>query len=181
MFFIATVPSYTRELKNIPKEEKNKMKVEKIKTEPEELDIAGATLLSIEEYTRYKNIIPICHTEWWLRSPSVFGAADLAMSVHSNGDTDRYGDDVGITLGVRPALIINNLKSSNFQIGDKFVFGKQTLTVISKGYALCDNIIGDCKFRRATNVSDENNYNASDVKKFVDEWYQQNTVGNAAN
>lgn len=83
-----------------------------------------------------------------------------------------YGSRVNIVNNdVRPALKISNLALSNLSIKDKFIFSGKTFTVISKDYALCDESIGNCPFRKDWGAKDANVYEASDVKKFVDEWF----------
>ena len=159
------------------------MKVEKIinTTESTELEISGATLLSIEEYEEYKDNIPLFDDSlfddlWWLRSP---GDSDIcATYITLDGYVITYGGRVNIVNNaVRPALKISNLSSSNLSIKDKFIFSGKTFTVISKDYALCDETIGNCPFRKDWGAKGANVYEASDVKKFVDNWFDSAVRG----
>lgn len=148
------------------------MEVEKIitKTETKELDISGATLLSIEEYKKYKDMIPECHGNWWLRSPG-YGSSNAAV-VFGDGTGSYYGRYVNIDdFAIRPALKISNLV--DVRVGDIVKFDGKTFTVISPKYALCDTAIGHGAFRKERNAADANVYEASDVKKFVDEWFEK--------
>ena len=146
----------------------NAMIVEKIitTTEEREINITGATLLSIAEYNQYKDLISYANGAWWLRSP---GNDDSSAKC-----VDRslvFYEYVDYELGVRPALIISN---SDLQIEDKFKFADHIFTVISEKYALCDNIIKKYNFRTDWKVKDANNYEESDVKKWLEKWWKLN-------
>lgn len=147
------------------------MKIEKIITtlEPQELEITGITLLSKEEYEACEEHIAPRNFWWWLRSPSS-SSDDIAACVYDEGYVDSiyvYSSRVGVS----PALQICNLESSNLKIGDRFKLKGQTWTVVSEGYALCDDNIGYHCFRENWRASDANVYEKSDVKKFVEEWW----------
>ena len=146
------------------------MKVGKIITEEQTLDISGATLLSAEEAEKYNNRIKRINYAWWLRSPGTHGKYAACVFGESGYVYDN-GDFVSGTLGVRPALIVN-LKSSNFEIGDRFDFANYTWTIISGEYALCDDIVGECVFREDWKEKGANVYEASDVKKYGDDWFE---------
>lgn len=47
------------------------------------------------------------------------------------------------------------------------------LVVPSILHALCDNIIGKCVFREDWKAKEANEYEASDVKKYVDKWFNE--------
>ena len=70
-----------------------------------------------------------------------------------------------------PALKITNLESSIYQIGDTLSFGDHSFTVISEKYALCDEIIEKRPF--CADLNRTNNYGASDIKVFVDNWFDR--------
>lgn len=139
------------------------------------LEITGATLLSTEEAKQLdKEILKASDNWWWLRSPSIYDKYyNQAAYVEGDyGNLIDYGLNVSLgDIGVRPALCISNLSSSNLQIGDKFEFGDRNFTVISDKYALCDESIGECAFRKDWEAENANDYEKSDVKKFVDDWF----------
>lgn len=151
------------------------MKIEKLITIKQEsnIEITGATLLSLEEYNNYKNIIPHLDKNWWLRSPG-YRSRDAAFVYGVDGYVFDNGFNVPNPFGVRPVLQIN-LSSSNLSVGDEFVIGKHKFTVISESYAISNSNIGWCPFRKDYKADNANNYEASDVKKFVDEWYEELT------
>lgn len=149
------------------------MKIEKLitTTQEQDLKITGITLLSIEEYEKYKeNICAVKTWYWWLRSPGY--DENYTAVVRGSGLVSHYGSSVDITYGVRPALIIN-LESSNLQISDKFKVKGYTWTVISDTLAICDEIIGEESFRDNLRAPDANDYEASDVKKYIEEWWNE--------
>lgn len=128
--------------------------------------IERATLLSVDEYEKYKKEIPLLSGKsWWLRSPGFNDEYAACVSSRS------FGSFVSYPLGVRPALQISNPES--FQSGEKFSFGENTFTYLGEGFAICTKSIGNCAFRKNYKANDANNYEASDVKKYVDAWYEK--------
>ena len=150
------------------------MIAEKYITEPTELEITGITLLSKEEYEAHQDLICLKNDCWWLRSPYSNDVNDAGF-VDDYGYLDIYnvGDSI---VGVSPALQICNLESSNLEIGDKFKLKGYTWTVISENLAQCDGIIGYSPFRRDWKAKDANVYEKSDVKKYVEKWWEKTEV-----
>lgn len=150
-------------------EGKTKMKVKKKITTYEEieLDITGATLLTTEEAKVLRDRLRTYHDWWWLRSPDY----------HSVKAAIAYKDGYGVVsdddVAVRPILEIYNLESSNLKIGDRFEFGEKEFEVISNNKAFCTSDIGHHCFRTDWETSDTNDYEKSDVKKFIDEWFEK--------
>ena len=155
-----------------------KMKVKKIVTIDTDIEIIGATLLSTEEAEKLPERLRKYSNWWWLRSKGYGSHAtyvDRGGSVNYHGDAVIYGNNC-----VRPALKISNLESANFKIGDTFEFGGKQFEVISNDMAFCKNDIGVYVFRVNYNVygyivdydaPDANDYEISNVKKFVDDWF----------
>lgn len=147
-----------------------KAKVEKIVTvhEPCEIEITGATLLTVDEA---KSLLTIndraCESWWWLRSP---GNNQLyAAYVRDDGSVYAYGlrvDSDGV--GVRPALKIENLALPNLKIGDTFCFCGERFKLISARLALCETIIGLSIFDKSSN-----DYDRSEIKAYVDQWFDE--------
>lgn len=134
--------------------------------------IESATLLSVEEAEEYLTKEERKYGSWWwLRSPGYDSndAADVGSggSVDYGGSGVNYGSDY-----VRPALTIN-LESSPFKIGDTFEFGGKTFKIISDKLAFCLEDIGFHCFREDWKASDANVYDVSDVKRYVDEWFEK--------
>ncbi len=134
-----------------------------------EIQTKGITILSSEEYEELESRIPPLNDNWWLRSPGYF---DIHVAtVMDDGHVNVIGCYVGSAYpNVRPALI---LESSNLQIGDNFKFGNHTFTVFSEKYALCDDSIGKHCFRKDWKAKDANDYEKSDVKRYIEDWYEK--------
>ena len=147
------------------------MKAEKIiETKLEiDIDVAGVTLLSAEEYEKYKALIPLVQEWWWLRSPHantsvLAGLVDLDGWVNNNRVDSAYG-------GTRPALILNS-SSSNLAPGDVFEVHGQRWTVLGDGLAICNAIIEKGPFRQDWKAKDANDFEASDIKRRLEDWWE---------
>lgn len=146
------------------------MKAEKIITENIDLKVEKTTLLSGGEYVKYKDVIPLWDEWWWLCSTG--SRPTNASSVGPYGSIDYCGVcDSGVY--VRPALIISNLKSYDLSVGDKFKAVSHTWTVISDNIALCDGNIGKHCFNSNPKKENSNDYETSDVKKYINEWAEK--------
>ena len=133
-----------------------------------ELEIDGVTLLTIEEAKALIDKQRYQTPTWWLRN------IYAAFVDGESGSVDVTGIDICNELfGVRPALQISNLTSSDFEIGDRFEFANYTWTVISEDKALCDDIIGYSVFRDDWKAKDASDYEKSDIKKYLDNWWEE--------
>lgn len=148
------------------------MKVNKVTISETNLDIVGATLLSTKEFEQVPQRLR-GHSHWyWLLSKGPIKT--IAASVNIGG----FAYDGGLTVdcnsgAVRPALIIENLESSDFKIGDIFIFDGKEFEIILNNLAFCTANIGYHCFREDRRADDANDYEKSDVKKFVDEWFEK--------
>lgn len=134
-------------------------------------NIVSATLLSIDEYEKHKENISKVKGTWWLRSQGYYDTS--AAFVHGvYGYVDDDGGYVGMQFGVRPALQISN--SVSLQTGEEFAFGEHTFTYLGEGLAICNDIVGKCAFRKDWEALDANNYEKSDVKAYVENWFEKN-------
>ena len=149
------------------------------------LRITDVTLLSEEEYTEFKDNIPLNSDGWWwLRSPG--DQNFLAEHVIDDGSVHSsyvYYDGAC----VRPALICD-LDHSNLSIGDKISLAGYNWTVINtsvnitddpyngKAIILCDYFVGNTPFRTDTFAADANVYAVSDVKVWLENWATEKGV-----
>jgi len=147
------------------------MKAVKYVEEVFELTIDGITLLSVEEYGACREYVPPFNDLWWLRSPGNF--SKHAAVVNLNGHVYSCGGSVNNDHAVRPALRLVGLKSTNLQIGDWFRLFGHDWTVVSDTLALCNDSIGEIPFREDYEAEDASNYEASDVKKYVEGWFAE--------
>ena len=133
----------------------------------EEMTIDGITLLSIEEYNKYKENIPSSTGCWWLRSPG-YNSDDRATVVNTDGSVDYLGEDVDYSIyRVRPVLKISN---HNLKVKNRLEFKNYLWTVISENLAICDTFIGRYCFRKNRVGENANDYNTSDIKKYIEDW-----------
>ena len=132
-------------------------------------DVKDVMLLSKEEYSEFKENIPKIFCWWWLRSPGTH-SYDAAYVRH-DGAVYSYGHYViSAPVCVRPALI-GDFKSSNLKIKDKFWYKNYIYTVISDDMAICDFTVGKTYFDEMSN-----NYETSNIKKWVDNWAVKNGI-----
>ena len=130
-----------------------------------EFVIEKTKLLSLEEFEMYRDNIPELNTMWWLRT----SAGKHAAVCIATDNVDVHHAD--IECAIRPALQLSGL--SDCKIGDNFEFKGHTWTVISDDCALCDEAIGRHPFRRDWRAADSNAYEVSDVKKYIEDWYNE--------
>lgn len=137
-----------------------------------DLEITGATLLSIEEAKGLPDHLRTHTNWWWLRSPG--DNSSDAASVGGDGSVDYTYSLVSISLGaVRPALRIKNFESSDLKIGDFIIFDGKEFEIVSGNLAFCKTDIGEHCFQEDWDADDANDYEKSDVKKFIDNWFER--------
>lgn len=147
------------------------MDVGKISITEETLDITEATLLSPDEIEALPERLRKYHCWWWIRSPDT--TRDNAAYISNGGSIVYFGNDMKNVLGsVRPALIISNLDVSNFIVGDEFLFGGRRFRIISDSIAFCLGDIGFSAFQEDWEDNDTVDYEASAVKKYVNNWFE---------
>ena len=137
------------------------------------IKILGATLLSLEEYVKYESKIPKLKSQWWLRSSGKYAnKAAFVYNVcsYSMCNTYDYGYDIVTRRhSIRPALQLQG--SGNTKIGEVISFGGYKFIIISSEYALCTKAIGFTSFRKDLKAPNNNDYEASDIKKYIDNWF----------
>lgn len=137
-----------------------------------DLEIVGATLLSVEEVELVPEDLRSYSTWWWLRSPGC--DSEHAASVYRNVPVNDFGHGVNHGRGaVRPALLIKDLESSNLKIGDIILFDNKEFEIISDSLAFCKTGIAHHCFNSDRKKQDANIYETSEIKKFVDKWFEK--------
>lgn len=143
--------------------------IEEIILTSTEMTIDGVTLLSIEEYEKYKKNIPLLKDFWWLRTRGNSNTG--VMGVKKDGSVDHYGFFVYADgVHARPVLKISN---HNLKIKDEFEFKNYKWTVISEKLAICNTSIGYFPFRKNWREEDMLDYNVSDVKTYIEDWLSE--------
>lgn len=158
------------------------------------LNITGITLLSKDEAKKIPKSLLADRGYWWLRTPAA--SLDMVLAVDAKGQigTDGYyvdNPDGPNYIKIRPAIIISNLNELKLIRGSEIEFAGHKWTVISDNMALCNDTIEDERdrkaFRKCTRVSSDqtyfcdgtrkrypigelNDYESSDVKKYIEEW-----------
>lgn len=138
-------------------------------------EIMEITLLSVGEAYEYADNISSVSSSCWTRS----SASYIAPSYYSGSVyyMDDGRDDYGYpdrSRGIRPALRINPI-ATDFSVGDKLQVAGETWTMISSELALCDRVIGRIPFRADTGASDRDQWETSDAKQFVENWWRERT------
>ena len=134
----------------------------------DELDMMDVTLLSVEETDGLPDCVKKLRSAcfgWWLSSRG-FADGYASFVYGSDGKVDKAGLVVEVEHGVRPVLKIANLKFLGLDKDSKFKIDDDCFTVISDTMALCDDVIGLSAF----SADGTNDYEASDIKKSVDDW-----------
>jgi hypothetical protein len=129
------------------------------------------TLLSIEEYQRYRSLISMIDVFWWLRTAG-FNGNDV-YKVSNTGMTTNFGSVNNFTVSVRPALKFHLdffeplfwYKSASI-IGSKIEYGAYSWTVLDfkndELYVLCDEAIARRRFDAETNI-----FKVSELKSWL--------------
>ena len=120
-------------------------------------------LLSIEEYEKYKCVLPHIKNWWWLRSPGHYSHG--AASVDDVGSVGTLGISVKYANGLRPALRVSSSEISNLQIGDRKIYYDFPFVKIDDDLLIAEVPIAFDKFD-----DESNDYENSYVKKFLEEW-----------
>lgn len=133
----------------------------------DKVNIKGIKLLNFNEYKGLIGKIPFTDSYWWLNTPNnkpyEVGYINTAGALEYQGVSNHFG--------VRPALICE--LAEGVKQGDKLQIAGHNWTVISDTLIHCDEVIGHTPFREDFFAEDANNYETSDIKQWVDNWYQQ--------
>ena len=130
--------------------------------------IKEITLLSLEQYEEYKNIIPtIPAGRWWLRDSAVPGKVSC---VYKKTVCNMSITEKGC---VRPALIVIGLNAS---CGDKVQALGHSWTVLDKDLLLCDYHIGIQPFDKTYN-----HWPISALKYWLQDWCREKCIENEIN
>lgn len=97
-------------------------------------DIHGATLLTEAEriHLKHRRI----YKPWWLQSQAPITKTLRMECVRSDGTINKKGRSVHSTLGVRPALRIDNLDTAGYRLWDTLSLLGLDWTVIWGGLVL---------------------------------------------
>ena len=143
------------------------------------IDIKEVTLISTEEYFKYKDNIPNVYDEYCTRTPGLYaGTIDHVTSYSGQQDGLQAicpgGSGVDVATRIRPLLVTQeNVSAYGLKIGDELEMLDNTWTVIAENLIFCNDTIGSCCFRKDRKADDSSLYEASDMKKYIDKWYKE--------
>ena len=122
------------------------------------------TLLTKEEYERYKERIPLVRDVWWLRSPGHYD--DRASIVLDDGYVNINGYSVDYFLvAVRPALKSELL---TLPIGTAFIALGNRWIVVDDGVAISQDVITHRRYD-----AESNNWETSELREWLIEWAKE--------
>ena len=122
------------------------------------------TLLTVEEYERYKPQIPTINAWWWLRSPG-YDQDDAALAT-AGGGVDYNGDSVNHgSNAVRPALKSDAI---NLPVGKKFIALGNRWVVIDDHVAVSKDVVTHRRYDRKSN-----DWETSELKEWLEEWARE--------
>ena len=134
-----------------------------------DIQISDITLLSVDEAKAVPNKLRDIGEFWWLREPGDY--FQYAAYVNSDGSVCGYGNLVDYRkYAVRPALKIRGIESANLHLDDVIEVAGYGWTIIPGGYALCNKTVGFKAFRKDANAPDANNFEKSDIKRWLHTW-----------
>ena len=119
------------------------------------------TLLTKEEYKRYKNRIPLVNCWWWLRSPGFYQS--YAAGVYDDGGVSAnglYADFDGYA--VRPVLKSEDI---NLTVGERFISLGNRWVVIDGHVAISEDVITHRRYDKKSN-----DWETSELKLWLEEW-----------
>jgi len=176
----------------------NAFTAQKLITKEVSLKVTDVRLLTAEEAANVPVSLLDIHTpysnnEWWLATSCKNPTRQMVVT--HTGKVDIYGEDVGYANGIRPVMVVSNLREAGLANGDEFRAGGEEWTVISDELALCNGCIGRAMFRSYKCLSDDRNefidsnnvrhpivelnlYELSNVKEELEYWkYELSGLG----
>lgn len=135
--------------------------------------IEDVTLLSTEEYKEHRSMIPGISTFCWLRSPGAY--THLAAFVNGRDIVNGVGHMVNWSgLAVRPALKLGTTRGC--YVGKTFELCGYEWTLIDDDLAICNECVGETYFRADADARDADDYEKSDIKKWLDNWAEEKGI-----
>lgn len=130
-------------------------------------------LLSLEEYLKYKDKIPLIDESWWLRTPgktSEGEKSDLVACVNKYGSIAMSANVIG-RRAVRPAIRTNWVEEK------VNAYGFDWLKIDNNLY-IAETPIAHRNFDEYCSIRDlTNQYNSSTIKRFLTYWLQKRKNG----
>lgn len=136
-----------------------------------EINITGIRLISRKECEECRDFVPKTPgMTWWLSTTSFIHEFYCGFVQ----DDNPYYLSPSDYRGVRPALIYETISDKKLRKTEKINAADYSWTVIADGLALCDEFIGATYFRKDVTAEDYYRYDKSDVKKWLEKWFDKN-------
>lgn len=129
-------------------------------------------LLSLDEYSKYKDKIPLIDESWWLRTPGKTSAgekADLVACVNKYGSI-AMSHSVIRSAAVRPVIKLQSTEETIIKYGTTWV-------KIDEGLYIAKKPIVHRVFDKRFTEDVTNQYNKSGIKRFLTYWLQERKSG----
>lgn len=124
-------------------------------------------LLSVEEFEKYKKIIPIYDQSWWLRTTG--GGPSFAAFIDEKGKCDKGGDYKSRSChAICPAIRLDHIKAT---VGKKIKLAGREWLVIDDGIAIALTPLAIMCYAIAGK-----DYENSEVRHYLLAWYMQNVI-----
>lgn len=129
------------------------------------LSVADISIPTLEEVKTLSQKA-ICYSmDWWTRTP--YKDTHLCTVDYDGMIFEDIGGSITERCGVRPVITIDNFNSFNFLIDDKILIdGKEYIVIGNNKIFYCDDSIAK-QFDQSTNI-----YEKSELKQFVDNWFE---------
>ena len=151
------------------------MRVKEFLPQEAELKILGARLLTAAEYEACRKMIPVSFdVSLWLKDAGE--RRGEAAYVYTNNTANLSGMNTDYSLGIRPALEYDP-EVAELKDGYRVEINGKMFTVVKQGVLLSDEVIGWGPFRTDKFAPDCGDYEVSDIKKTVDEWFSKEIAG----
>jgi len=125
-------------------------------------------LPSVDEYEKYKDVIPSINTYWWTRTPGQKILTDMAISIITPAKTIQLDAFVAHN-AVRPMIHLpNGTTEINAPIGAKINLYNFPWVVIDKHLAIAEVPIGFEKFD-----GNWNDYLTSHIRNYLNRWLNE--------
>lgn len=137
-----------------------------------QLKVIGASLLTADEVKNIPEDLLCYHAWWWIKSASKYHRWHYVAIIEHSGKLNQMGRAVDFKGIIRPILEIANVKAAGLKTGDHFIYGGKEFCIISDTAAFCVNDIGCCQFRKEYSAKDATEYDASNIKAYINNWLE---------
>ena len=110
---------------------------------------------------------------YWLKNPGRYEYNTTAACVHGAGEISEEGFLITAELRVRPVLYVSGLTEYDVIPYDELKLFNRVWIAIPENTLLLKCSLGTYCFRKDYMVDDANEYEASDIKKYLDGWLEK--------